>query len=346
MVRQLINLKGIAERANVSITTVSRVLRGRGEISEDTRDKVLKIAEKMRYRPNLAAKSIVSGQTNTVGVVMPSINPSLGNFDIQIALGIYEELSTKGIIPITLWTHFENKTCEKKQNKKLMDQILQLIDRRVDGMIVMPIDSFKDMYVNEIVERNVPLVTVDRDCLDSCADFVGTDDAEGARLAARHLLELGHRRLGHIAGSANLTTGRVRWESFKETIAKIAGTSCIKIEDETFGTKIEPAMEMLKTKDRPTAIFAANDMIAFNVYKAAKILGLKIGIDISVVGFADLYIAEMLEPSLTTIKQDPYEMGKQAARMLLERVGRQVEIKPRTVLLKPELIIRNSTQKL
>lgn len=333
-----VSLRQIAEEANVSITTVSRVLRGRGEISLETRCKVQAIAEKLRYRPNLAAQSIHYGKSNTIGVIIPAA----WNFDIRIAFGIHDKLAEHDVVPITLWT---SQKWSRKPDKGIdyaLRQVHHLIDRRVDGCILRPQMDFKDIYLREILERDLPIVTVDRDFLGSHADFVGTDDVYGARLAAQHLLELGHRFVVHLAGPGTVRTGKLRRQAFEDRISKEA--RCETIEDESFGLDPAAAEKVFECDPLPTGVFAANDLMAQHVYNAARRRGLRIPGDLSVVGFADLEFAEFLDPPLTTVRQQPYEMGTVAAQILLERINEeQDDQETRTLLLKPELVTRGST---
>jgi LacI family transcriptional regulator len=340
MAHSTINLKKIADEARVSVTTVSRVLRGKGEISEETRSKVKAVAERFRYRPNLMAQSIYTGRTNLVGVIIPAAS----TFDVRISFGIHDALSEADLVPIVLWTPEEGDKNDKIRLENVLRQIHHLVDRRVDGVILRPQNDFRELYIGEILAREIPLVTVDRDYLGSHADFVGTDDVMGSRMVASHLLALGHREFVHVAGPQSVTTGLLRREAFEMAIAAVPDATCVTLVDNSFGREVDIAMRVFDVKPRPTAVFAANDWIARNVYKAARRHNLRIPEDVSVVGFADTEIATMLDPQLTTIRQQPYEIGLQAARILLKRIdGSEVQNEPISRLLAPELIVRGST---
>src|SRR5215207_2210676 len=176
----------IAREANVSRVTVSLVLAGKDQTSEETRRRVLEVAKKLRYRPNLLVQGMQTGRTYTVGVIMPSSM----HFHGQVARGIHDELMTADFVPIQLWMNPSKDT----KNTEL-EQIHRLVDRRVDGVIIFPIDaSVPDVHFQEIWQREIPLVTVDRETT-THADHVGTDEELGGRLAAEHLLSLGHKRV-------------------------------------------------------------------------------------------------------------------------------------------------------
>src|SRR3954462_6706156 len=179
----------IAREANVSRVTVSLVLAGKDQTSEETRKRVLEVAQRLRYRPNLLVQGMQSGRTGVVGLIMP---PSM-HFHGQIARGIHDELVKNDYVPIQLWssTHATDKGTE-------LSQIHRLVDRRVDGVIIFPADaSVPDVHYREIWERHIPLVTVDRETT-THADHVGTDEELGGQLVAEHLLALGHRQMAHL----------------------------------------------------------------------------------------------------------------------------------------------------
>lgn len=338
MAESMVTLKRIAKEAKVSVTTVSRVLRDRGEISDQTRRHVLSVAEKLRYRPNFGARSIFTGRTDSVGVIMTSAS----QFDARISFGIHDSLAEHDFVPITLWS--SSAPAERVDHSVVLEQIHQLIDRRVDAFILRPDFDSRQAYISEIWERDVPLVTVDRDLLESHSDFVGTDDELGAWLAADHLLSLGHRNIVHIAGPDSATTGRIRRRFFEAAIAAVPDAVCRTIIDESFGLDGGIVESLFRLDPMPTAVFAANDFIAANLYRKARERSLRIPEDLSVIGYADLEFASFLDPPLTTLRQDPYQLGRIAGRMAVERITqKKTGHEHRKVVLKPQLIIRAST---
>lgn len=177
---------------------------------------------------------------------------------------------------------------------------------------------------------------------------MGTDDEAGGRLAAEHLLSLGHRRVAHIAGSDLVSTSRRRRRGFEETI-RAGGGTCVSLEDPSFGRfesvsgEIDVATQLLNTTPRPTAVFAVNDYMAAAVYDAAAERGLRIPDDLSVVGFADLKHVRLLRPTLTTIRQCPEEIGREAAQLVLGRLDGKFDRAPQKRLLPVTLVSRAST---
>lgn len=333
-----VSIKQIAEASNVSMTTVSRVLRGQGEISAGTRARVEEAARKLKYRPNLLVKGIQTGHTQTIGVLMSPGDPFLA----QILTGIVDALAEADHAPIVL------RACKDPagyHGPNELEQIHRLVDRRVDGVILRPVeDAASDDYLKEIWERELPLVAVDRQLAYSHADFVGSDDRGGATQAAEHLLQRGHRRLGHISGPSFASTGRDRREAFLAAVAACPGATCQTLEDSTFSDGYYQALELLKRSDRPTALFAGNDLIAEGIYRATAELGLRIPHDLSVVGFCDMDFARWMRPMLTTIRQDARQIGREAAILIVKRIAGEFSRNDvQTIRVPTELIVREST---
>ncbi len=332
------SIRQIAEASNVSITTVSRVLRGRGEISDETRRRVQATAARLKYRPNLLVKGLQTGRTQTIGVLMSAEDPFLAT----IVAGIQDGLAEADHAPLILRTV---KNCDGYVGPTELQQIHRLVDRRVDAVILRPVeDAASDDYLREVWDRGLPLVAVDRRLPQSRADFVGSDDPGGAAAAAEHLISLGHRRLAQISGPRFTSTGRERAESFERVIARAPGATCRTLEEPTFRGGQEQAQALLQAADPPTAIFCGNDIIAANVYQTATHLGLRIPQDVSIVGFCDLDFAQWLQPPLTTVRQNGYEIGRQAAGLVLQRLDEELAPKQAQVIrVATQLVIRAST---
>lgn len=224
-----------------------------------------------------------------------------------------------------------------------IDFIHRLLDQRVDGLIFWPSDeTVSDTYLKEVWERSIPLVAVDRHLPQTKADFSGTDDVAGGRIAAEHLLALGHRHLAHVGGEAWVSTYADRRRGFEQAIAArgLVATTVDCHGCDSYHT-VRP---LLESADRPTAIFTASDLMAPGIYRAATECGLAVGRDLAVVGFADLPEICGFLPGLSTLRQDPYRIGWHAVRLLLDRIeGVANNAKPRTSRLVPQLIVRASS---
>ncbi|MGA2441689.1 MAG: LacI family DNA-binding transcriptional regulator [Tepidisphaeraceae bacterium] len=343
-----VSQKRIAEQAGVSQSTVSLVLSGRRGNSDQTSQRVLQAAERLKYRPNLLVQGIQTGKTRMIGVMMPPFD----YFWSEVLYGIHDTLTNADHVPITLWTVHTGPSPRRRNGPagsgNELDQIHRLVDRRVDGVILWP--SFAQLFVEHIHEfssRNLPVVTIDHQLPPEFnSDYVGSDEAMGGRMVAEHLYALGHRRFGHLAGPAVATWALARREAFESALSRMPGVSFATREAPAgeVDLGIIPARELLSLPDRPTAIFAASDLYAKTVYKAAKEFNLKIPDDLSVVGFADDDFACEMSPPLTTVRQPAYEIGQRAAQVVLGRSLGQIRDRGRHEELPVKLIARESSQ--
>jgi LacI family transcriptional regulator len=337
--------KRIAEEAGVSQSTVSLVLAGRDISSKETQKKVLATAERLKYRPNLLVQGIQTGKTKMIGVMAPP-------FDFywsEILYGIHDVLAGADHVPITLWTAHTGGGPRGRgiPGTTELEQIHRLLDRRVDGVILWP--PFAQLFSNhiqEFISRDLPVVTIDhRLPPEYRADCVGSDEAAGGRMVAEYLYSLGHRRIGHLAGPAVSTWAVARRNAFEKSLAKMGDVQCVTLEapsgDVALG--IHQARRLLSLQDRPTAIFAASDLYAKVIYKAAAELKLRIPEDVSVVGFADDDFAGEMAPPLTTVHQPAYEIGCRAAEVVLGRSMGEIQERQQVVEeLEVTLVTRNS----
>lgn len=321
----------------MSQMTASRALRGDGPVAEATRHRVLEAAERLKYRPNRLVRAVLGGRTGTVGLMIP-----IGSwFLAEVIRGVHDTLAKSGYLSVI---HFHGEGPGADRDESELEYLHRLIEQRVDGIIFTPSDgSVPDVYLREVWDRGMPLVSIDRKLPRTQADFSGTDDEAGGGLVARHLLALGHRRFGHMSGEPWISTYLDRRRGFE---AELAGTPGI---DYAFATcqksdARSAALEMLSSDQRPTAIFAASDKMAAGVYEAAGELGLQVGRDLAVVGFADLLEYRHLMPRLTTVNQQPLLIGANAASLILDRLqDRPCPAGPRAIRTEPRIIVREST---
>ena len=339
------NLRQIATELGVSMMTVSRGLRGSPEVSAVTRERILAAAERLKYRPNRVVSAFKTGRTGLVGVM---VRPSK-LYRCDLIEGIHDTLVAAGSLPVM---HFSSTSGEATPDAAELGCLHRLLDQRIDGIVFWPSDeTVPNHYLEEVWKRGVPLVAVDRPLPHTRADFSGTDDVAGGRLAAEHLLELGHRRVAILCGEPWVSTYADRRQGFLEAVTahNAAGVNdgdavvCEQIECRNESGH-EEARELLGRRDRPTAVFAVSDVLAAYVYEAATSLALSIGTDVSVLGYADIPEAGFLRPSLSTIRQDFQEIGRNAARLLLDRIeGRVTADRARSMRINPALVMRQST---
>ena len=339
------SLKDVAQAANVSVPTASRILRKKNitRFSAETRDRVWEAAARLRYRPNMLVKGIQTGLTHTVGVMVPPFD----SFWSSILYGIHDMLISADYVPIILWVRHRDDFGDNGPFDG-MEQVHRLLDRRVDGAILWPpeVPDYYDHH-NELASRNVPIVTIDHELpIKYGIDSVTTDERHGAQLVANHLIQLGHRHVAHL-GDVGLNTfswSLRRRKYFEEEMAKVPGTSCVTVERVKGADGIELAKKILTATPRPTAVYVASDLLARYIYLAAMELKLRIPQDLSVVGFADLDFAPLMVPPLTTVRQKGYEIGCKATRLLLSRIqGKFVESESQNIKMDCELVVRGST---
>jgi len=342
--REQVNQKQIAAIAKVSQATVSLVLSGSGVTSAKTRERVLRAADKLRYRPNLLVHGIQTGKTRMIGVMAPP-------FDFywsEILYGIHDVLAAADHVFVNVWTAHHGPGPRQRHGPGMdeLEQIHRLVDRRVDGVILWPpFASLFQEHVQEFSSRNLPVVTIDHQLpAEYRADFVGSDEPSGGRLVAEHLYALGHRRFAHFAGSSTSSWARSRRQAFEDALKELPGTTCFTIEGPVGDAApgIVQAREILNREPRPTAVFAATDLFAKVVYRAAAEKGLRVGQDISIVGFSDDDFAAEMMPPLTTVRQNFNEMGRRSLLLLLEQIESGTRAPVRETV-PPELIVRAST---
>lgn len=324
----------IAREAGVSIATVSKVLNNSGRISDKTREKVGRIMKELNYQPSLVASALTSRRTGTIGLMIPDIaNP----FFAETARAIEDYAQDQGSDLIVCSTD--------RSDEKAARYISLLQRKRVDGLIIASHTGNPDL-IRRLLSDQVPVVLFSADIRALECSSVTVDDYKGGYQATEYLLSLGHRRIGII--SDNLPGSKLRVEGFQDAL-KAAGVECddpahIMHTSATLenGRKAAAAMLGQERGQRPTAIFACNDLLAIGVMKEARSRGLSIPSDLSVVGFDNTMLADICHPTLTSIAQPLREMTEQAMLLLNESMDNPDNLR-RKIMLMPELVIRHST---
>jgi len=326
-------MRDVAERAGVSVTTVSHVINETRPVSDELRERVLAAVDELGYQPNVLARSLRRGETHTIGMIVPdSANP----FFAEVARGVEDTSFEQGYNVILC-------NSDGDLDKELLYANV-LAEKQVDGILFVAAGVSTE-HIHGLQRRRMPLVVVDREIPDAAVDSVLTDNAHGGRLATRHLLELGHRRIGCVTGPSDVTPSAERVTGYRWALDKdgIPVDEALVVKgDFQYKSGYQAAYQLLAMNDPPTAIFACNDLMAVGATRAAIELGWQVPTDLSVVGFDDVRLASFANPPLTTIVQPKYEMGVVAATMLLERL-RDLDMPPRRRVLDTSLLIRQST---
>jgi len=329
-----VTLKDVARLARVHPATASRALNPETRllVSEETARRVLAAAAKLGYRPNTVARSLRTRRSHTVGVLIPDLNNPL--FPPMIR-GLADRLEADGYIAL-----IGNTDSDEAREHRVFDQMLA---RHVDGY-VLATAHLRNPLLDDAVRAGVPVVLMNRIAEDYSFPSVTVDNERGVKMAIGHLTALGHRAIACIAGPQDVSTGLTRYRGFQAAMAgarlevppgRVAFAHAFTIEE---GYRC--AQEILATGGC-TAVAAGNDMLAVGCYLALDEAGLSCPADMSVVGFNDMPFISMLRPPLTTVAFSHYQVGAEAAQLLIERLNGTDTVK--VLYLAPELIVRGST---
>jgi LacI family transcriptional regulator len=332
-------IKDIARVAGVSVTTVSRALNGYSDVNEKTRQKIAAVAKELNYSPNTLARGLVMQKSKTIGLLVSGISRESvkDNFTFEVLCGVNERASTLGYDLILFNTN------TMMQREKTYTQLCR--ERRVDGAIIQGIKK-EDPYLKEVVESDIPCVLVDIPVHSNSVGYVTTDNALGAKKAVEHLASLGHKHIGMINGHEDAFVSQERLNGYREAL-KECGLS-FRSEWVVSGNfeekKAEKAVrELINRHKEVTAIFCASDLMALGALKACKELGLHVPKEMSIVGYDNIVLASYSSPNLTTVGQEVYQIGYEAADLLIEMLeGKETNMKR---YLDTKLIIRESTDK-
>jgi LacI family transcriptional regulator len=322
----------VAEAAGVSISTVSHVLNQTRFVSQETKERVRDAVERLNYRPSSLARAMVRQETRTIALIVPdNINP----FFAELARGIEDYGFNAGYNVIL---------CNSDRSaSKEVAYLDMLISKRVDGIIYMTADTAKER-LQPLRENKIPVVTFDRDYEET--DAILLDNFQGSYNATRHLLDLGHRRIGCITGPDSPSRSGDRVRGYKAALAE-AGVA---VDDAlilpgnwTYASGLEAAQALWRLPLPPTAIFACNDTMAVGAMAWLQAAGLRIPEDVSIVGFDNITLAAYTCPPLTTVETPVVEMGQQLCQMLLDRIAGKLPAGPQRLTVSSQLLVRQST---
>ncbi|MEQ8243416.1 LacI family DNA-binding transcriptional regulator [Fulvivirga sp.] len=337
-----ITIKDIARELGISPSTVSRALKDHPDISTATKKAVNELAEKLKYTPNSIALSLRQSKTNTIGVIIPEI---IHFFFSTVISGIEDIAYDKGYSVIVSQSN-------ESYEREVMDS-KALFNNRVDGMLIsLSKETLKYDHFHTIHERGMPLVLFDRvtDAI-NCSKVI-VDDFDGAFKATEHLIQQGNKRIAHLSGPSNLEISRNRLAGYKAALEHYSIPYREELvmgdftsEDEMVAKSI--AAKLFALQNPPDALFAINDIVALGAMMAARERGLNIPNDFAIVGFSNWRFTSLTEPAMTTVNQPGFEMGQEAARLLIKQIEAKDDevIEPETKVLKTNLIVRGSTIK-
>ena len=333
-----VTLREVAHEAGVHISTASRALNPetRAIVNTETVERVLATARRLGYRPHPLAQGLRKNRTMSVGMVIPDIeNPLFG----PIIGGAGQVLGSEGYsLLITNTDINEDQTGEV---------VRALVERRVDGIILATASRSDDVIV-DLVERGVHTVLVNRSTEGVQVPAIIGDDVAGIGLAVDHLVALGHRRIGHLAGPQHLSTGLGRYQAFLTRMQSLNLDVSASAVEAAIWYQVDPgykaAQRLVERRPDLTAIVAANDLIALGCYRAVRESGREIGVDVSITGYNDIPLLDLMQPPMTSVRVPYRQMGVEAANTLLPMMASSsYQGRPVSIRLTPILSVREST---
>lgn len=336
-----VTLKQIAENLGISITTVSKALKNYPDVSKKTKARVKDEAKKLRYKPNVFAVNLRTRRSRTVGLIIPEV---VHHFFSTVVNGIIEYAEKKGYLVIILQSN-ESFILEKRQ-------IDLLISKRVDGIMISLASTTTDIsHLQEVKELEIPLVMFDKiSKLIDCSKII-INDREAAYKATKHLIDSGCKRIAHFRGALLPQNSIDRFLGYKKALEDHGLTydsSLVYICDRVdYEDGITAAKQLLKDHDDIDGIFAITDLVAIGAISVFNDRGIQVPNDISIMGFSNWFISSAITPSLSTVDQPGYEMGKKTFKVLLKEMNAKkdgVPFEPITKVLKTKIIKRNSTK--
>lgn len=330
----MVTIQDVAQLAGVSVATVSRVLNNSSSVAQKTRETVLDAIKKLNYQPNLLGRNLRRMETRMILVLLPNIsNP------------FYSRL-VKGMEDVAHKNGYNVMLCNTDSDKSREIMYLELLKNKLsDGVIFMAPELSKEEL--SAIGKDYPVVQCCEYKEGASVSHVSIDNFQAAYRAVKHLLGLGHKKIGLISCQNSFVSTIRREEGYKRALEE-AGIAVekelVKYGDYGFKSGLRAAKEMFSMKEKPTAIFSISDVMAIGVLKAAVESGLSIPDDIAVAGFDNISFASMYDPPLTTVSQPKYDLGCEAMDLLLKLIKGELK-EPRDVFLEHNLIIRESTVK-
>jgi len=331
-------LKEIAQKLKVSISTVSRALRNAPDVNLETRKAVIALSEELNYLPNKLAMSFREKQTHTIGIIVPNLD-------------YVQSTMVKGIDEVAMEAGFTIMVCQS--NESFGREILntkRLLNSLVDGFIISVSSETKIFdHFKKIQSRGLPIVVFDRVTPNLTAPSVRLDNEEAGFMATEHLIEQGYKRIAILAGPENLGISNHRMEGYLKALKKYNLKRNIDLifhcdfnQDYAFFT----TQQLLKMKKRPDAIFTISDRMAIGAMLAIKEKGLKMPYDIGLIGFNNEPVIGLVSPSISSVEQPSFEMGKMAAKLFIETMHNNQDMCHVERILNPKLFIRESTRRI
>ncbi len=330
-----VTIKDIAKELGISPSTVSKALKGHHDISKTTKMSVKELADKWNYKPDQIALSLKSGLSKTIGVIVPEI---VHYFFSTVISGIEDLAHDSG---------YHVMFCQSSElYEREVNAVDALLSTRVDGILISVSKNTSNFdHFRKIRENGLPLVFFDRICDEIDTDRVVVDDEIGAFEAVCHLIDIGCRNIVHLSGPAHLNIGKNRIDGYMRALREknlpFDKNNIIRCDSMEAAVDIVP--ELLKRTQKPDGIFAVNDLTAAATMRIIKNMGYNIPEDIAVVGFTSGLISDITNPPLTSVEQHGYTVGKEAVRLLIDRIEKKQDLPFQTKIIRTELSVKGSS---
>jgi LacI family transcriptional regulator len=340
----MVTIKDVAERAGVSITTVSHVINETRYVSEKLTEKVYAAMRELDYKPNIVARSLRSGSTKTIGLIIPDIsNPFFSDFSRKI-----EDIGFNHGYNVIL--------CNTDEDRKKEEMYVEvLISKQVDGLVFIATGDSK-IVEQSMYRFDVPVVITDREAESIPSDIVLIDNYSGGYKATKYLISLDHKRIAYISGPSTLRASIQRFEGYQQALIEagiVFDPELVRMGNARFNSGEYEMHALLNLENPPTAVFAFNDLTALGAMRTINNSGKQIPQDISIIGFDDISLSTLVNPQLTTVSQPIKEMAELSVELLVEKIHlkedqrHQKNLRPeyQRIMLDTELIIRGSAAK-
>jgi len=327
------NIREVAQKAGVSVATVSRVLNHPETVSERTKKHVLHHMKQMDYSPNNLARGLALNKSYSIALLIPNI---LNPLYPEVAKGVEDVAHTQG---------YNLLLCNTEEDaEKEKEYLTLLMNRRVDGCIVTS-SLLSVRELNELRRETIPIVMIGRSRKAQGVHCVFTDFKEGGHIATNYLIEIGYRKIAHIKGKTNNRESEDKYQGYLQALSEndipFDSSLVIQGDNEVEGGYLA-AKRLIQNGVNPDAVFAANDLMAMGALDALKTEGIKVPEEIAIIGFDNIKMSSLVEPKLTTIGNPVYKMGLIAARLLFDTLERSEDHFVQEIYLKPKLIVRKS----
>ncbi len=331
-----VRMKDVARDLKVSVVTVSKGLRDHSDISDATKKRILKRVRELNYQPNWIARSLVSGRTHTIGLVVPDL---MSSFFAEVAKGITEKMRP---------FHYQVVISISEESPKLeSEEVHFLLGRRVDGLVLASAQSIRNTALFRYIdEHHVPYVLIDRKINGVDANYVGINNESVGMMATNHLIDCGCRSIAHIRGP-KIDTAAGRMAGYRQALRErglSSGSGMIVPGTHEDAGGYRGMQRLLKLKERPDGVFCFNDPVAAGAVKAILEAGLRVPQDIAVIGVGNVHYSDQLRVPISTVDQSSLQTGREAAELLLRLIDKRAR-GTRAIFLKPKLIVRESSSR-